>query len=158
MAQIKEIPRQQQIRRLVAGTVELRAAIVEIVSHAERTLSLLTPDLEPEVYEHDDFLVALKRFVLAKSFARVRVLIAEPERAIKTSNQLVHMGQRLSSHIEFRNLAAQFRPERQAYCIADCDSVLYRADYGTGEGMVAMQSPEIARLYLSEFDENWQAS
>jgi hypothetical protein len=68
------------------------------------------------------------------------------------------MGQRLSSHIEFRNLAAELRPERQAYCIADSDSVLYRADYQTGEGMVAMQSPEIARLYLSEFDEHWQAS
>jgi hypothetical protein len=100
----------------------------------------------------------LKRFVLAKSFARVRVLITEPERAIKTGNQLVHMGQRLSSHIEFRNLACELRPERQAYCIADGDSVLYRSDYGTGEGIFAIQAPEIARLYLTEFDEIWQAS
>jgi hypothetical protein len=158
MAQTKALPKQQQTRKLVAGKGELRGAIIDIVSHAERTLSLLTPNLEPEIYEHDDFLVALKRFVLGKSFARVRVLITEPERAIKTGNQLVQMGQRLSSHIELRNLAADLRPERQAYCISDNDSVLYRADYSTQEGMVAMQAPEIAKLYLTEFDEIWQAS
>lgn len=158
MPQTREIPKQQQTRKIVAGTGELRAAVVDIVSHAERTLSLLTPNLEPEIFEHDDFLVALKRFVLAKSFARVRVLITEPERAIKTGNQLVQMGQRLSSHIEIRSLSVDLRPERQAFCIADNDSVLYRADYRTSEGMVALQAPEIARLYLSEFDEIWQAS
>lgn len=158
MVQTSEIPRPQTTRKIVAGPVELRAAIIDVVSHAERTLSILTPDLEPEIYEHDDFLVALKRFVLAKSFARVRVLLTEPERAIKNGNQLVQIGQRLSSHIKFRNLSEELRPDRRAYCIADNDSVVYRADYSTGEGMVASQAPEIAKLYLTEFDEMWQAS
>lgn len=142
----------------MAGTAELRDTIIDIVSHAKRSLSILTPDLEPEIYEHDDFLVVLKRFVLAKSFARVRVLITAPERAIKNGNQLVEMGQRLSSYIEMRNLSQALRPESRAYCISDADAVLYRADYATGEGMAAQQAPEIAKLYLTEFDEIWQAS
>jgi hypothetical protein len=158
MAQTKEVPRQQTTRRIVTGTVELRAAIIDIVSRADRTLAILTPDLETVIYEHDDFLVALKRFVLAKSFTRVRVLISEPGRAIKPGNQFVQVGQRLSSYIEFRNLAETFRPEVQAYCIADGDSIVYRANHTTGEGMLAQHAPEIAGLYLTEFDELWQAS
>lgn len=158
MTQTSTLPKQPPSRKIVAGTAELRAAIIDIVLHAERTISILTPDLEPEIYEHDDFLVAMKRFVLAKSFARVRVLITEPERTIKTGNQLVQMGQRLSSYIEMRNLPASLRPEKQAYCVADTESVLYRSDHSTGDGMVALHAPEIAKLYLTEFDEIWQAS
>ena len=158
MAQTYELPKQQGSRSLVVGTAELRAAVVDIVSHAQRTLAILTPDLEPEIYEHEDFLVALKRFVLAKSFTRVRVLISDPGRAIKPGNQLVQMGQRLSSYIEFRNLSETLRPENQAYCIGDNDAIVYRANHVTGEGMVAHQTPEIAKLYLAEFDELWNAS
>jgi len=158
MTQLNELSQQNGTRRIVAGTAELRGVVVDIVSRAERTLSILTPNLEPEIYEHEEFLVALKRFVLAKTFARVRVLITEPERTIKNGNQLVEMGQRLSSYIEMRNLTSKLRPESRAYCIADTDSVLYRADYATNEGMVAQQAPEIAKLYLTEFEEIWQAS
>jgi hypothetical protein len=139
----------------VSGTGELRAAITDIVAHAERTLAILTPNLEPAIYEHEDFLSVIKRFVLAKSFARVRVLITDPDRTIKNGNQLVLMGQRLNSYIKFRNLPTDLRPEPRAWCIADQNSVVYRADHSTGEGMVACQAPEIARLYLSEFDELW---
>lgn len=157
MAQTNELPKQQGTRRLLAGTAELRTGVIDVISRAQRTLAILTPDLEPEIYEHDDFLLALKRFVLAKSFTRVRVLITEPGRAIKPGNQFVQMGQRLSSYIEFRNLTERLRPEVQAYCIGDADAIVYRANHTTGQGMVAQQTPEIAKLYLAEFDELWQA-
>lgn len=156
MAHTERIPKFQQNRRIVSGTAELRSAVIDVVSRAQRTLAILTPNLEPDIYEHDEFLEVLKRFVLAKSFARVRVLISEPERAIKPGNQFVQVGQRLNSYIEFRNLAQAFRPEIRAYCIADAEAVIYRADYRTGQGMVALQAPDIARLYLSEFDDIWQ--
>lgn len=158
MVQTSTLSKQPPTRKIVAGAAEIRAAVIDIVLHAERTVSILTPDLEPEIYEHEDFLDAMKRFVLAKSFARVRVLITEPERTIKNGNQLVQMGQRLSSYIAMRNLSDSLRPERQAYCIADTSSVLYRSDHSTGDGMVALHAPEIAKLYLTEFDEIWNAS
>jgi hypothetical protein len=145
-------------REVLSGTAELRSAIVDIVSHANRTLAILTPNLEPEIYEHVEFLDTLKRFVLAKSFARIRVLITQPERTMKSGNQFVQVGQRLNSYIEFRSLASQLRPIGAAYCIADSDAIVYRADHATGEGMVDTYAPEIARRYLTEFDQLWQAS
>jgi hypothetical protein len=158
MAQSEQLTRLQTNRDIVGGTAELRQAIIDIVSRAKRTLAILTPNLEPEIYEHHEFLDALKRFVLATSFARVRVLITEPQRTIKPGNQFVQMGQRLNSYIEFRSLPAELGPEIRAYCIADADAVVYRADHASGDGMVARQAPEIARLYLGEFDELWNES
>lgn len=158
MVQTEKLTGDRGTREIVAGTAEIRAATIDIVLHAQRTLAILTPNLEPDIYEHADFLDALKRFVLAKSFARVRVLIAEPERAIRTGNQFVQMGQRLNSYIEFRGLHQTLRPEARAYCIGDANAVVYRADHETRKGMVATHAAGIAKLYLSEFDELWQAS
>jgi hypothetical protein len=158
MAQANELAKPQSVREVLAGTADLRAATIDIVSRAERGLAILTPNLEPEIYEHPDFLDTLKRFVLAKCFARIRVLIAQPERTMKSGNQFVQMGQRLNSYIEFRSLASEFRPLNQAFCIADADALVYRADYASGEGMADSFAPEIARRYLDEFDRFWHAS
>ena len=77
---------------------EVRAGVVDVTRCAERSLVILTPDLEPEIYDHDEFLEALKKFILARSFARVRVLISDPMRAMKSGNQFVSMGRRLNSY------------------------------------------------------------
>jgi hypothetical protein len=158
MSQANELSRPQGIRKVLTGTAELRAAVVDIISHADRTLAILTPNLEPEIYEHVDFLDALKRFVLARTFARIRVLITQPERAMKSGNQFVQMGQRLNTYIEFRSLATELRPVREAFCIADAAAIVYRADHASREGVVDSHAPEIARRYLTRFDLLWQAS
>ena len=71
----------QGVRQVISTQEEFRAAVVQVAGLANRTLTILTPDLEPDIYDQDDFLETLKRFLLARSFARVRVLIADPTRA-----------------------------------------------------------------------------
>lgn len=143
---------------MIAGTEELRAAVIEVVAKAHRGLAILTPNLEPEIYDHEEFLDALKRFVLAKSFARIRVLITKPERAMKSGNQFVQMGRRLNSYIEFRNLSDHLKPVNEAYCIADGEALVYRVDHSKLEGMVDTHAPAIAQAYLTQFDRLWNAS
>ena len=60
---------------MLTNVGEVRAAVMQVTGVANRTLSILTHDLEPDVYDHDDFLETLKKFILARTFARVRVLI-----------------------------------------------------------------------------------
>jgi hypothetical protein len=149
--------RQRGERKVLASEEEFLQAIIEITGSATRGLAIMTPDLEPDIYAHDYFLDALKRFVLATSFARVRVLITEPHRAMKSGNQFVLMGARLNSYIEFRNLKEEFRPRTEAYCIADDAAIVYRARYDHWEGMVDTHAPAVAQSYLKSFDELWQA-
>jgi hypothetical protein len=153
MEQVKR----QSVRQVLSTKEEVRAAVSEITSLADRTLSILTHDLEPEIYDHDDFLETLKRFILARSFARVRVLIADPVRAMKDGNRFVSMGRRLNSYIEFRNVKPQYRNHAEAFCIADEHAIVYRARAETWDGMSDTYQPAVARRYLNMFDELWQA-
>ncbi len=144
-------------RQILTSQAEFRTAVSGITGVADRALAILTPDLEPEIYDHDDFLEALKRFILARSFARVRVLISDPSRALKTGNRFVSMGRRLNSYIEFRHVKEEYRNHSEAFCIADDFAIVLRADGEKWEGMSDTAEPAVARKYLDMFDELWVA-
>ena len=145
------------VRQVLSSVEDVRAAVVEATKLATRTLSIFTHDLEPDIYDHDDFLETLKKFILARSFARVRVLIQYPVRVIMTGSRFVNMGRRLNSYIEFRNLKPEFQDHPEAYFIADEQALVYRARAESWDGMSDTYEPAVARIYLSRFDTLWNA-
>jgi hypothetical protein len=145
------------VRSVLTTVEDVRAAVVETTKLANRALSILTHDLEPQIYDHDDFLETLKRFILARSFARVRVLILDPNRVIKTGSRFVTMGRRLNSYIEFRNVKPEYRTHSEAFFIADEHALVFRARAESWEGMADTHEPAVARIYLSTFDTIWNA-
>ena len=154
-----EKPRTRGERQVLSSVAEVRAAVVQVTSVATRTLSILTHDLEPEVYDHDDFLETLKKFILARTFARVRVLIVDPQRVIKNGSRFVSMGRRLNSYIEFRNVTPEHQKGRtEAFFIADEHALVYRARADSWDGMSDTYEPAVARIYLNRFETIWNAS
>lgn len=137
---------------------EVRAAIDEVASTAQRLISIYTPDLEPDLYDQSSFLEIVKQFVLTRSFSKVRVLLVEPTRVIRDSNRFVAMGRRLSSCIDIRYVAAQAPQRASAYLIADDRAIVYRMRADTWDGVCDINNPPVARLYLQEFDTVWNAS
>jgi hypothetical protein len=130
---------------------------MQVTGVATRTLSILTHDLEPDVYDHDDFLETLKKFILARTFARVRVLILEPARVVLSASRFVAMGRRLNSYIEFRRVLPELSAHPEAFFIADEQALVYRARAESWEGMSDTYEPAVARMYLSKFESLWNA-
>lgn len=137
---------------------DVRAAALRTAQAASRLLSIYSADLEPEVYDQPAFLDVIKRFVLARSFAKVRLLVHEPLGVVGNSNRFVAMARRLTTCIEIRVASQEFRDRRSAMLIADDRSVLYRTRAASWEGISGFNQPLIARLHLKEFDEIWQGS
>ncbi|CAN5304829.1 hypothetical protein BH24PSE2_BH24PSE2_10380 [soil metagenome] len=144
-------------RRLLTGAHDVREAIVEIAANARRHLAIFSHDLEPGIYDHSDFIDAATRLVLATRFARIRVLVADPSRAVKDGHQFVVLGRRLSSHIEFRNVRPEYRDHPEAFCVADNCGVVYRAQATSWNGLAADNEPRAAGKYLDVFNGIWQA-
>ncbi len=144
-------------RQILSNIDEIRAAIIDATANAQKSLSILTPDLEPEVYDREAFLECLKRFLLARSFARVRVLITKPSRTLKSGNNFVSMGRRLNTYIEFRNLKSELGERDDAFFIADEKAIVYRARNDTWQGIANHCEPAVARYYLNDFDRLWHA-
>jgi hypothetical protein len=137
---------------------ETRAAVNEVAASARRLISIYTPDLEPEVYDTSAFLEIAKRFVLSRSFAKIRVLIWQPTRLMRESNRFIAMGRRLSSYIDLRYADGGAPQRTSAYLIADDRAIAYRMRADCWEGIVDVDNRAVARLHLAEFDSIWASS
>ena len=146
-------------RRIVTTAEEVFEATIEVASRAERTIPILTPDLEPGLYDSEPFLEAVKRLVLAKSYSRVRALITDPAHAVRTGNKFVALSQRLNTCIEIRNLDQQYRGSiNDAFIIADDQRIFYRSDGRSSDGIVGSHEPEIVRQHLDQYRQPWDDS
>jgi hypothetical protein len=137
---------------------EARIAVDTAAASAQRMISIYTPDLEPDLYDQSAFLEIIKRFVLSRSFSKVRVLLVDPARVMRDSNRFVAMGRRLSSYIDIRYVADPAPQRASAYLIADDRAIVYRLRTDTWDGIADFNNPAVARLYLNEFDGVWNAS
>src|SRR4026207_174979 len=65
-------------RSILTTVDEYRAAVAEIATRAQRGLAIYTPDLEPQLYDHDLFLEPMKRLLPARPPAPLARLILGP--------------------------------------------------------------------------------
>ncbi len=153
-----EQTREKGRRWVISTQEEMRQAVIDVVSESTRKVAIFTHDLEPGVYDDPDFLEIIKKLCLAQTYARVRVLIADPTRAIKNGNNFVQLGRRLNTYIEFRHVREDLRTHAEAFCIADETALIYRLQANRWEGIADTFEPAVAKLYGKMFDEIWQAS
>ncbi|HET9694100.1 MAG TPA: hypothetical protein VFP48_06925 [Steroidobacteraceae bacterium] len=145
-------------RSILSNLDEYRAAVAEITTRARRSLSIYTPDLEPLLYDTDLFLEPVKRLVLARSHARLRVLISNPGRVSRDGNRFMMMARRLTSFIDLRNVAPEYRNNPCSFIVADDKAIAYRQQSSKWEGIVEFDDVTIVKRYLSYFDEVWAGS
>lgn len=145
-------------RHVLSGKREFAAAVANVAAVASRSLAIFTPDLEHGVYDSKPFLETVKRLVLSRSHARIRVLVSDPGRVQHGVNRFLHFGRRLSTFVEFRRLPESLQDRGDAFLVADTAALVYRARSDRWEGVADTREPRMARLYLAEFDHMWQLS
>ena len=153
-----ERTREKGRRWVISTKDEMRKAVIDVAKEASRRVSIFTHDLEPGIYDDPDFLEIIKKLVLRQTYSRIRVLIADPSRAIKNGNNFVHLGRRLNTYIEFRHVREDLRTHSETFCIADESALVYRLQHEKWEGIADTYEPSVAKLYGQMFDEIWQAS
>jgi hypothetical protein len=153
-----EEAREKGRRWVISTREEMRQAVIDVAREGRRKVSIFTHDLEPGIYDDPDFLEVIKRLVLSQTYARIRVLIADPTRAIKAGNNFVHLGRRLNTYIEFRHVREDLRTHAESFCIADETALVYRLQASRWEGIADTYEPAVAKLYSKMFDEIWLAS
>jgi hypothetical protein len=145
-------------RTILSTMPEVRDASLKVAKSAQRLLSIFTPDLEPLIYGEEPFLEAIKRLVLARSYAKVRVLLDDPSRAMVDNNRFLALARRLTSCIDLRSMSPEYPASAGAFIIADDKALVYRLQIDRWDGISDMNDPAVVRRYLNFFDEVWNTS
>jgi hypothetical protein len=137
---------------------EVREASLRVAKSAHRLLSIFTQDLEPLIYGEERFLEAVKRLVLAHSYAKVRVLVVDPSRTLSDNNRFLALSRRLTSCIDLRAASPEYAGRAGAFIVADDRALVYRLQADRWDGTWDMNDPAGARRHLNFFDDLWQTS
>jgi hypothetical protein len=144
--------------QIISSLEEMRAVVNQAAAGAHRLMSIYSPDLEPELYDQTPFLDIIKRFVLGRNFAKVRILLTDRTRMIRDGNRLVAMSRRLTSYIEMRLAPRAEALRAHSYMIVDDKAVIFRLQADRYAGVADLANPAAARLQLDDFDAIWQAN
>ena len=145
--------------RLVFATLaDARCALAAVIGRAERRITIVSPRLEAELYEHPSVLAALQRFILAPRYTRVRILLTAAEAQPGPQHALFCLSRKLSTSFEVRVIPHYLPTPAASYLVADAAATVIRLDAGDWRGMYALENPAAARTHLAHFEPLWQAS
>lgn len=138
---------------------EAREQLLGLARCAERQLAIWTTDMTVGQLEDPAFIDAIKRFVLARRQARVRVLtpaLPQLSNCNDHKHALLAMAERLPASIEIRT-ANHPGLDASELLLSDERGVYYRIHIDRWDGMADQQDPMVARFYLAQFNMAWRA-
>lgn len=145
--------------REIDSLVAAREAADRIATEAKRGLLIYTRDLEPDLYDREPFLDAIKRLALSGREARIRILVQEPALAAGHGHRLVHLAQRLSTAIEIRTpVIEEDRQYASAFLVNDGGAFLMRPIGSRWDGEARFSAPGGARQLRDHFERVWERS
>ena len=142
----------------VEKLAEARAVAHALAAQARRTLLLHTEDLEPAIYDDSAFLDAVSRLVRAHSQSRIWILINDARKVVQHGHRLIEIARRLSSAIQLRRPAPQYRNYHESFLLVDGCGYLHRRIGARYEGTANFHDPGKVADLEKYFMEVWERS
>jgi hypothetical protein len=142
--------------QLVSGRSGYISALEQLAGVARMELVILSHAFDAAVYGGEVLIERVKALCLAHERARVRVLVNQPELAMRSAHRFVELGRRLPSRIAFRQLDEEDRGVVADLVIADGRDLLHRESPDQLEARYVADAPLDARSRLKSFDELWE--
>ncbi|MFI4968315.1 MAG: hypothetical protein ACHQAU_06255 [Gammaproteobacteria bacterium] len=150
-----ETPNQDSYRRLET-LADNRQGAVAVAAVAKRELLLFSHDLEPLLYDKEDFLKVVQALATRSRMSRIRIVCKDPGASVRAGHRLVGMVQRFSSYMEVRRASREYEQLTETFLVADEEALLFRPLATVYEGYADTHSPLEARKYLRQFGDIWE--
>lgn len=137
---------------------ENRLAAIALAKQAGRSLHIFSHDLDPMVYDNNDFVDAVKALAIGHSQAQVQIIIQDSRKIIEKGHRIIELARRISSNIHIRKTPAEMKSYSTAFLIADKTGVLYRTIGDRFEGFVNFDDRFESKNLLDFFTTTWEHS
>ena len=142
----------------VERLTEASAVAHALAAQARRTLLLHTEDLEPAIYDESAFLDAVSQLARTHSQSRIWILIHDARKVVQHGHRLIEIARRLSSVIQLRRPAPQYRNYHESLLLADGCGYLHRPIAARYEGTANFHDPGKVADFEKYFMEVWERS
>jgi len=132
-----------------------RRATQRMAAQARRHIAIISHDLDPAIYDTQEFVDAVKQLVLLNRFTHVRILVFDPLSIVKRGHRLFELMLHLTSFIEFRVPGFEHDGFNEALFIADETGYILKTTAERYEGSLNFNDARSARILMKQFDDMW---
>ena len=140
------------------GLEDNKQAAIHMVAQGQRSLNLFTPNLDPRVFDNEDFIDAVKKLAISSPRSRINILILDPSDVVSHGHRIVELARRVSSRILIHRADEEDRNHVNTFMIVDDVGIIRRAHNDRFEGLAEFNNPAEARILLKTFNEAWEHS
>jgi len=145
-------------RILLSTKEQHREAAAQLVSQANRRISLFTYDLDAPVYDQSPFLDAIKRLAIQSPHSKISILLQDNQRVQRNGHRLIRLMRQLPSRIELRRPHPDYIEHPENFLLVDGVGYIQRELYTRYEGIIDFYAPLEVRRLEEFFSEVWEQS
>jgi hypothetical protein len=143
---------------LIERSEENAIASLSMAKQSERTIDIVSRDMDPAIYDSPEFVEAAKQMVLKNKMSRIRILAHEPALIVRRGHRLVDLAMQLTSFIEIRVPSLEHADFNDSLFIADTTGYIHRLNPERYEGKLNFNDKRTCRILAQQFDEMWGKS
>jgi len=140
--------------------LEKRAENILVANHmanqCQRTLNIISRELDPLVFDTEEFSDAVKYLALRHRRAQIQIIVFEPDTIVKRGHRLLDLLGRLSSFIEIRKAHYTFDDYNECLMVADATGYIHRENSVRFEGTANFKDLRHSKVLLHQFAEMWE--
>lgn len=141
-----------------ANEGEARAALLSATKEPRRHLALLSPELDPALFDSEALCEALSAFVRSSPGTQLRILIYSSKRAIESSHRLLALARRLDDRILLAKVPEEHARDERSFLVWDNEGYWLQPGRDTYDGLSNGHDPVMAARLRERFDYLWERS
>jgi len=102
--------------------------IVENTDNTLRTIKIFTHDLEPEIYNNDEFRKSLLGFTRGNRHAKIQILAKDLTNALHNGHKLINLAQQLTSVVTIKDIPEEHHQINSSFILFDQSRFIYKPD------------------------------
>jgi len=154
------LPPRPEVRSVaVESREQALAETLRLIGDAKRELCIYTRVLDPDLFENEAVLEALKRVAISGRGASIRILVQDPRAVAARGHRLLPLAQRLTSVFVLRTLVDDNDLQYpSAFVINDTRGCYFRVLGNRFEGEAVNYAPGRHAQLLEYFNQVWERS
>ena len=139
----------------VTTSEEHRIASLMMLQQARRGIDIISRDLDPMVYDTNQFAEAARHLILNGVRPRIRVIVASPQAIVHRGHRLVEIAMKLTTFFDLRMAGEEHRNFNLSLFVADTTGYIHRLSSDRYEGTLNFNDRRESQLLENEFEEMW---
>lgn len=145
--------------RAVSGPHAVAAMRLALLAAARYKLAIHLPALTADMFGSPAELAELRRIAIAGRGAEIRIVLGDPNEALRMGHRLLDLAQRMPSVLRIRTPPEEDRStetEASSWLLNDTSGYLFLPDANRWEGRAALQDGPGQAPLLLQFEQIWE--